>query len=173
MARINALLTATTKPRILTILVILTIINFAVIGSLTVQIGAVSGGETLLDFSFGHTVEDVTTTLSNYGQDGIALYRWVQRIDLVHPLVYSLLFATLMFLLFRQTRFNYLVLLPFGMGALDYLENIFLFMMVNSFPNINSIVVQMASLSSFAKNGVTYLTIFVFLVGLFIRRRIK
>ena len=174
MNKIHTLLSKTSKPTILTILIVLTVINFAIIGILIARIGTVSSGETLLDFSIGHTQESVETTLTNYGAEGINLYRWVQRIDLIHPLVYSLLFASLFFLLFQQTRVNYFVLLPFFMGALDYLENIFLFIMVNSFPIINSDVVQMASIISLAKNGITYLTIIVLLsglVGLLIQRR--
>ena len=175
MNRITHLLTKTSQPKMLIILVIVTIINFAIIGLLTAQISAVSGGETLLDFSFGHTVESVTMTLNNYGSEGLALYQWVQRIDLIHPLIYSLLFATLFYLLYRQTQFSFLPLLPVAGGALDYLENVFLFIMVSSFPSINPTVVQIASLVNYAKNGVTFLTIATFVIGIlfFVIRRIR
>ena len=174
MNKINTFLSKTSKPTILIVLIVLTVINFAIIGVLATRIGALSNGETLLDFSIGHTQDSVITTLTNYGAEGLALYRKVQGIDLIHPLIYSILLASLFFLLFRQTRFSYLVFLPFAMGVLDYLENIFLFIMVNNFPNINSVVIQIASLANLAKNGVTYLTIIVFLggvVGYFMRRR--
>ena len=140
---------------------------------LTARLMDVSGGYTLLDFSFGHTAEGVNTTLSHYGAEGLALYRWVQRIDLIHPLIYSLLFASLFFLLYRQTRFHHLLYLPLAMGALDYLENIFLFLMVNSYPNISATVIQMASLLSVIKNVVQYVTIAAFLIGIvaFVVRR--
>ena len=97
MQKLNDLLTKTSSRMGLTILTIITILNFGVIGMLTAQIGTVSGGETLLDFSVGHTQASVTSTLSNYGSEGIALYRWVERIDLVHPFLYSLLLASLFF----------------------------------------------------------------------------
>ena len=99
----------------------------------------------------------------------------LDAIDLIHPLIYSLLFASLFFLLYRQTRFHNLLYLPLAMGALDYLENIFLFLMVNSYPNISPTVIQMASLLSVIKNVVQYLTIAAFLVGIvaFLVRRVR
>ncbi len=166
MLKIDSILAATSKPKWLLLLFLLTLINFTIIGFLTAQIMNISGGANLLDFSFGHTANSVNSTLEAYGTEGISLYRWVQRIDLIHPLIYSLLFASLFYILFRQTRVHISIYLPLIAGILDYLENIFLFQMVNTYPQISSSVAQIANIISLAKNVILIAVIAALLVGI-------
>jgi len=116
-----------------------------------VQISEVSGGMSILDASFGYSHSQVLATFEAYGPVGLEAYQTVQLWDLLHPALYSLLLATLLFMAFRHTRWRWASLLPFAAAALDYAENAFLFIMTATFPDISTDVVAISNVLSIIK----------------------
>lgn len=130
------------------------------------QLAAATNGLGILDFEIGYSADRVAKLFSGYGDEGMLIYRQIQLIDLFNPLVYSILFSSLLFVFFKQSKFNWLAYLGFLCGGLDYLENAFLFIMANSYPDMNSGIVQSSSVISVVKHSILYLTIIVFMIGL-------
>lgn len=115
------------------------------------RISDVSDGAGILDTKTGYSHSDVLALFDSYGEQGRSFYRNLQLWDLAHPFVYSLLLASVLFLAFRRTRWEWVTLLPFAIGALDYLENAFLWAMIATYPEIDATVVSIANVLSIVK----------------------
>ena len=127
-------------------------------------------GESILDASFGYDHAAVMAVFDHYGPDGFGYYRIVQLLDLVHPLLYSLLAAALLHRVLAPTRWAWLALTPFLAGALDYVENGFLWVMTETYPNVSPCIVAASSVTSVVK-GLSFLPVVAAaLVALRVRR---
>ncbi len=93
------------------------------------EIEQVSGSSQILDTRFSYTAAEANRILTDLGEHGRRLYYYALTIDLVYPLVYSLLLFYLLQWalsggavappqLLHRLRF-----LPFTAAVLDYLEN--------------------------------------------------
>lgn len=132
-------------------LVLLSIVETLLVGAVVREVGRisdVSDGGGILDAETGYSHSFVVTLFDSYGQQGRDFYRNLQLWDLAHPFVYSLLLASLLFLAFRRTRWEWVALLPFAIGALDYIENAFLWVIIATYPEIDPTVVSIASVLS-------------------------
>jgi len=137
-----------------------------ILGTTLAKLSNATGGYGILDFEVGYTVEKVNELFSSYGTVGIELYKQVHVIDLFNPLIYSLLFSSLLYIFFKESEYAWLAYLGFLCGGLDYLENIFLFNMLNAYPNINSYMIGLSSTVSIIKHSVLYITILIFIMGM-------
>jgi hypothetical protein len=97
-------------------------------------------GYRLLDVLFNYSPSDVFTRLEAYGEQGRRLYLiegWT--VDLIYPVVYTLLLAVILTLLLSRafspgSPLIRLQLLPFGMMLFDYLENTAVALLLIVFP---------------------------------------
>jgi hypothetical protein len=84
--------------------------------------------------------------------------------------LFSLTFSLLLVWLFGKTfnensKIYYLALVPFLAGIFDYVENIFIIKMINSFPDLQVNIVKIASTFSILKSGFTTVFFMLLFVG--------
>lgn len=166
MQRIKKLLDITSSKRGLITLSVLIAISGTSLGITLQRIAAVSNGNSIPDFAVGYSSEFIQNLFQSYGEKGMELYRRVHLIDLFNPAIYALLLASLSYLFFKETKWEGLAIVPLAVGLLDYLENFFLFILLNDFPQMNDSVVQISNIISLIKHPMLYLTILLFLIGL-------
>ena len=155
-----------TPPRAILILVILYGAVFGTILFTLGQLAEISGGYGILDFDQGYDMARVREVLGSYGAEGMKHYGRIQLLDLFNPALYSLIAAVFTRLLWRERGPDWLCLIPLLGGLGDYAENITLFLMARSYPEISSELVSASSTLSFAKNGLMVVGMLPLLAGL-------
>ncbi len=165
MKTLVSLLQRTSSWRGLAVLFFLYAIVFGTIVYTMSELAAVAAGSGILDFEFGYSKQKVMQVLASYGTEGMALYGRIQLLDLFNPALYSLFFASILHLLVRNTQWQWLVVLPMAAGTLDYAENVALYQMASSFPQLDDTVITIGSMLSVIKNLVLYSAIAAFTVA--------
>lgn len=153
-------------------LIVLAIVYAAVFGGILItlnQLTKSSSGFGILDFDFGYSRERVMEVLGSYGDTGWSLYSRIQLLDLINPALYSLLLASIIFLLWRSRNTLWVVVIPLFAGLLDYLENLTLFLLSQSYPSVSSGLVSISSNLSIIKNVALYATVFILILGILLR----
>lgn len=130
------------------------------------QLSAITGGNGIPDFETGYNAEFISTLFQSYGDEGMKLYFRVQFIDIFNPLFYSTLIASVIFLLYREGRWERFYFVAFLAGGLDYLENIFLYLLSSSYPEISIGLADFSGVVSIVKHVVMYAAIGILLVGI-------
>ncbi len=153
-----------TRVGIISLLVLQALIGTAIAYHLG-AIAEVSGGSGILDLETGYDLNTVQSLLDSYGTEGIAHYRWVQLLDIANPFVYSLLFSSICFHLYRQSNWVLLALLPLMIGLFDYFENVFLYLIINSYPELTENLILFSSGLSIIKRGVMLIGVLILLGG--------
>jgi len=128
----------------------------------------------------GYTFEYAGDLLTAIGEKGRQTYLALQLpLDFIYPGLFAVTYTLLLTWLFskgfaRDSSVFYLALVPAVAGLLDYLENIGIIMMLNSFPDISAVTVAFASMSSVIKSLFTVGFYLLLLVGIaaVIRRRV-
>lgn len=155
-----------TTPRAILILIILYGAVFGTILSTLGQLTEISGGYGILDFDQGYDIARVQEVLGSYGTEGMKLYDLIQLLDLFNPALYSLIAAVFTRLLWRERGPDWLCLIPLLGGIGDYAENVTLFLMARSYPEISNGLVSTSSTLSFAKNGLIVIGMLPLLLGI-------
>ncbi|MBN2639666.1 MAG: hypothetical protein JXR65_11350 [Bacteroidales bacterium] len=123
-------------------------------------------GSGIPDELYYYNYQQLHQVLKDYGATGRKMYLDLQWIDMIYPIVYSLLLGSLMALFYKHSRFVWLVLLPFFAIIFDYAENILLRIDVLNYPELNSFLVQMAAISTLLKWSLIMLTFIFLLIGI-------
>lgn len=148
---------------------ILLVLYAAVFGTILFTLGQLSdvtGGYGILDFDRGYSFERVQEVLGSYGAEGMGLNARIQFLDLFNPALYSMIAATLTYLLWKGYGPSWLALLPLLGGLGDYMENVTLFLMARTHPDISEGLVSLSSTLSLVKNVLLPIAFLPFLVGL-------
>ncbi|MBN2615641.1 MAG: hypothetical protein JXR71_08095 [Bacteroidales bacterium] len=124
-----------------------------------------SGGLGMPDENLFYSYNQLFRLFDQYGASGRALYLKLQWIDMGYPVVYSLLLGSLLAVFCKNSRFAWMMLLPFLAAVFDLTENILLRIGVLSFPNLDSALVQVASMATFLKWVMLLLTLIALIVG--------
>lgn len=121
------------------------------------QIEATSQGASVLDLQFGYSEATAySDILDKYSPEALALYKKVEFLDLIFPLVYGAFFAFLLSMGFvkllpADNKWRLLNMLPLCMTACDYGENIGIFSLLFSYPKHLPFMVIWASSLGIAK----------------------
>lgn len=116
----------------------------------------------------GYSYQNAMELLGVLGPEGRSVYLTMQLpLDFIYPglfaISYSLLLVWLMLKsLSHQSNMFYLAIVPILAGVCDYIENVFIIVMINSFPDLSSSIVETASLFTIMKSSIT--TIFFVLL---------
>lgn len=128
----------------------------------------------LLDLRFWYTPIDVFHLFSQLGVNGRDVYRFFTIfIDMLYTLVYGFWFyLSLTFLLkklfLNNSKFQSLRFIPFGIVLSDYIENLNILYLLNTFPQISEVIVIIGAIASFSKWIFTILTILILIIATFI-----
>ena len=165
------LLEKTTKPIWLSAIIILYFLfQYAFNGMFSVStanIKEISGGYAIPDLLFYYSPVQLHDLFTHFGEAGITEYLTLQWIDMIYPLVYSLLISTLLFLAFKKLKWQGTIYLPFVAALFDYLENFSLRYIASSFPGFSNGVAHLAAFCTAWKWIFVYLSILFILFGLF------
>lgn len=153
------------------VLLVLYAIVFGMIIVTLSRLTALTGGIGILDFDRGYSTERVRQVFDSYGEQGFALYGRIQLLDLANPALYSLIFACLIYLLWKNRRAVWVAVLPIAAGVLDYSENLTLFLLARSYPDISPGLVGVSSTLSLVKNAALFASVAVLAIGLVFRLR--
>ena len=104
----------------------------------------------ILDLKFSYSQKTVISCLGTYGEEGRKTYFIFSLLDLIYPLVYSLLLGALLYKLFFYSKYNPYLFALFA-GLFDYIENGFLIHFTHSFPDINNYEVIISSFATSLK----------------------
>ena len=139
-----------------------------------------SNGLQLLDMMpVGYDLEYVNTLFHSLGDTGRQMYLTKQiPVDMIYPLLFGISYAAVLaYFLLKLPKPNpkylYLCLLPVIAGIADYLENIGIISMLNTYPNVTETTVNITSMFSVIKSSATsiyFLTLIVVLIVLGVRR---
>ncbi len=129
------------------------------------KIGALSGGMGIPDARMFYTYPQLQNLFQHYGADGREMYLRLQWIDMVYPLIYSTLLASLLFLVYKKTRLENMVFVPFVAALFDYAENILLRISILSFPDMHKWLVQIAGSVTFCKWLIIFFAFFLLVFG--------
>ncbi|WP_087018219.1 hypothetical protein [Thaumasiovibrio subtropicus] len=139
--------------------VVLTNIVYAIMLCYTIPtLMAFSSGLPIFDMSpAGYNVEQATRLLDNLGETGRAFYRYQLALDLIYPALFGLsYFALFQWILNKnaitRTTWRWISILPIIAALFDYLENITVWLMLRSFPNVSELLVKVASTLTVTKS---------------------
>lgn len=152
MTSILDVLEKTIRPVIFVPLLIIEIITATAITTLVSQIANVSGGATLPDLLFGYDAATLSIMFTVYGEVGMNFMQHVQIIDIYHPLLYSILGASVIYALMRGTRFAWIAVIVFIGGLFDYAENFLLWIMMPAAPQVDETIAGLASAMNMIKH---------------------
>lgn len=122
-----------------------------------------------LDTQFVYNADDAYEIMGNYTDSMRHTYILGEvTLDLIFPIIYTLLFSFLIFFLFKNTT---LALFPLIQMIFDYLENTGIVIMLSAWPNKLMGLASATSVFSLIKWTLAGLTILLIFVGL-VRRMI-
>ena len=158
--------------------VFLAVINYSAIG--VAGLLRITGGANILDFEFGYTHEEATNMLTALGAEERAFYLTrIVPLDYPFPFTYMLFYAGFISLLIKHTKqkeqLGYLLFVPVLAMLCDWMENIGIIAMLNSYPNVPEWSVSLASIMGMLKTIFTIgsLAIIVGLLILFAYVRLR
>ena len=120
---------------------------------------------------FGYSFNYATELLDTLGVEGRNLYLSTQLpLDFIYPGLFSITYSLLLVWLFGKTfnensKIYYLAFVPVLAGIFDYVENVFIIKMINSFPDLQIATVKVASLFTLLKSSFTMLFFVLLIVG--------
>jgi len=100
----------------------------------------ITGGIGILDLHFSYTVQEIYETLFLQGVAGRSYYLTTFFIiDFIYPLTYAFFYSVVISYFFKVLKIknkivNYFIILPFIGMAFDYLENLFLSIILMKYP---------------------------------------
>lgn len=139
-------------------------------------------GIALFDLSpSGYSYQHAISLLEALGKTGRNTYLFQQLpTDFIYPGLFAISYTLLLFWLFgKSIKANsimfYLAMVPILGGLFDYLENIFIILMIRSFPDLSQALVVMASTATILKSIFTSVFFLLLLVGVisFLITRLK
>jgi len=118
-------------------------------------------------YSFSYAIE----LLDALGKKGRDAYKYQQLpLDFIYPGLFAVSGCLLLSLIFIKTqnsnsRLLYLYFIPVAAGVFDYLENISIFYMLCSYPNVTETLVTFASVMTIFKSTLTMVFFLLLLLG--------
>ena len=130
------------------------LINFTPIG--VAGLLKITNGANILDFEFGYTSDQAYTMITNLGEDGRSFYLTrIIPLDFPFPFAYMICYVGWIALLVKNIASlsvaKYLILVPFCAMIFDWIENIGIFFILNTYPELSVMAVQLASISGILK----------------------
>lgn len=169
--------------RVILILVILTMLVYLLMLLYTIpKVQSYAPGMILFDLSpSGYSYQHAVSLLESLGEAGRNIYLFQQiPADFIYPGLFAVSYSLMLTWLFAKSfeagsKIFYLALIPVMGGCFDYLENICIILMLNSFPDLSQRLVEVASTFTVLKSIFTTLFFVLLIVGIisFVITKIK
>lgn len=120
----------------------------------TSALDKVSGGVGIPDIMISYDLHKLQEVFAAYGSEGIAIYKNLQLIDFVYPLIYGALLLGLLVRLKLPISFKSLYSFPFAIVFFDYLENLLIRHFISIYPNLyedSNSLIEVSSISTMLK----------------------
>jgi len=162
-----------------TVLILFVITNLVYAYMLGISIPATmayADGLKLLDMMpMGYSADYIQHLFTTLGDEGRAIYLWKQiPADMLYPILFAISNCLIMaYFLKKIKQFDsllfFLCTLPIIAGIADYLENISIISMLNSFPDLSSFTMKASHLFTVVKSAATtvYFTALLITIGMF------
>jgi hypothetical protein len=139
--------------RIVLVLFILTnTVYFAMLNYSIPELMSTSDGLPIFDMSpSGYSYQQALVLLSNLGEEGRNFYLSTQLVlDLFYPLLFALCYSSLLQWLIKLIQlknhaWSVLSFVPFLACAFDYAENVAIWLMLSSYPDLSNTLVTISS----------------------------
>jgi hypothetical protein len=172
--KLEPLLDRITNWKVISILfVVFGVFTFKIFPALSRRLESKTGeSPPTLDARFSYSPEAAYRIIDGLGPQGRKSYAIVAlTLDLLYPLVYTLLFILSIYAIFRRTfpsklALRKLAFLPLGMLAADYLENFSIAVLLLRYPQRLPALARSASLFTGLKWVFTIINLGVIFVGL-------
>ncbi len=121
----------------------------------------------------GYSYQNAMDLLSALGPEGRSTYLTRQLpLDFIYPGLFAITYSLFLTWIFLKSAGNkskifYLTFVPILAGLCDYIENIFIILMINSFPELSSNIVGVASLFTVMKSIFTSIFFMLILLSIF------
>lgn len=153
------------------LVILYAIFSFILLKNAEEKINQLAGKEVgPIDLTFGFSPERTLQMVEDYGDAGRAYYSQVElTIDIIYPVVYALLFAVILTLIYSRLiggPVQYLNVLPFVAMFFDYLENITIVSMLNNYPEQSIAMATLCELFKLFKWLIFGLILFLIIYGL-------
>jgi hypothetical protein len=122
----------------------------------------------------GYSFEYASDLLTRLGGSGRDAYLYYQLpLDFIYPGLFAISCSLLLAWLLQKSRSPdskayYWCLVPVAAGLFDYLENLFIVSFLLSYPDLSSTAVNISSIVTMAKSGMTslyFLLLFIYMVA--------
>lgn len=143
----------------------------------------ITGGIGILDLHFSYTIQEIYETLFLQGVEGRSYYlSTFFIIDFIYPLTYAFFYSVVISYFFKVLKIknkivNFFIILPFIGMSFDYLENLFLSIILMKYPTKLYYLGLISSYSTKLKFLCVYLSLLIaillFLVILFKKIKIS
>ena len=134
---------------------------------------AFASGLPILDMKpFGYNFNDVMHLFNTLGEDGRMYYHNVQlAVDLVYPFLFIICYTALGVYILEKLKssinlFKLLYWLPLVAGVSDYIENFFIYTLLDAYPKIDHLTVNLSATFSVIKSLSTTLYFLLILLAL-------
>jgi hypothetical protein len=118
-----------------------------------------------LDLQFAYTPQQAYSLIEQYSPVDKQNYKFTEyTVDVIYPLVYTLLFSFALYLLFKSVK---LAKLPFLILIADYLENIGIYNILKAYPEELNELVWLTSTVTSIKWILAIIAVVIILFGLF------
>lgn len=121
----------------------------------------------------GYSYDYAMLLLTALGSEGRAVYLNLQLpLDFIYPGLFAISYTLLLVWVFKkgfpiQSKIFYFSIIPALGGLFDYLENICILNMLNTFPHISPSLVSLSSIFTILKSGISTVFFLLFFIGLF------
>ena len=141
-----------TKQRVLILFILWILMNLAFhFGPWSISaLKEVSGGSGIPDVMLNYDLNTLNKLFNDYGPQGIAIYKKIQILDFIYPLIYTTLMLGILARLRKPKFFNKPYFLPFAILIMDYSENFLLRYLINHYPFLTPDFRKYAELASIA-----------------------
>lgn len=124
----------------------------------------------VIDLTFGFNPQKTLMMVADYGDAARSYYAWTEMTtDIVYPVVYAFLFGIILTLLYRESSYAWVNLIPFICLLFDYLENINIFILLTTFPQQSLTIATLCEIFKLLKWLTFGAVILLILVGLTIK----
>lgn len=170
-----------TGKRVLVLFAITTVVYLLMLGVTIPRVTVFAPNMQLFDLSIGgYSYNYAVVLLDTLGTQGRTLYMQEQLpLDFLYPILFAITYALMLVWLLKK-RFQsdsplfYTALIPVVAALFDYAENIAIYMMLISYPEISLSLVELASLFTVVKSVLTtlyFVLLFIAVCLLMIRKK--